>query len=298
MRKFWNFATDEDGGRVLRLDGPISEDSFWGDDITPESFRRALEDGEGDITVTINSPGGSVFAAAEIYPLLKDYKGKVTVKVESIAASAASVVAMAGDEILMSPVSVLMVHNPMTVAIGNERDFEDVILTLKTIKTSIANAYARKSGKTVKSMCKLMDGPLGTGSWLDANEALGLGLIDGILFDGKTEPQEGQEGQNDPAEGGERNGEDPKDRAKALYTDFINSLAREQDTVYSAHRRGAAEKFAIAVAEDADDTGVPEDPGVTDPGVTEDAVTIGLDGRASDGSMPFALLMRELDNLL
>jgi ATP-dependent Clp protease protease subunit len=285
---FWNFARNDAGERVLRLDGPISEDAFWGDEVTPADFRTELEGEEGDITVTINSPGGSVFAAAEIYTMLKDYKGKVTVKVESIAASAASVVAMAGDEVYMSPVSVLMVHNPMTCAMGNERDFEEVILTLKTIKKSIANAYAHKSGKTVKAMCKLMDGPLGNGSWLDANDALGLGLIDGILFDGKTEDPEGAPGE--PAGGDETNGEDPKARAKALYADFINSLAREQDAIYSAQRRSAADRFAMAVAEDAEDAGVQEDPGLTAP-------AIGLDGKTPDGSMPYALLMRELNNL-
>lgn len=290
--KFWNFIRNENGERVLRLDGPIAEDDFWGEAVTPEAFRAELEGEEGDITVMINSPGGSVFAAAEIYTMLKSYKGKVTVKVESIAASAASVVAMAGDEVLMSPVSVLMVHNPMTIAMGNERDFEEAILTLKTVKTSIANAYSRKAKKTVKSMCKLMDGPLGNGSWLDANEALGLGLIDGILFteDGeKTEPF--QEEPDDPKEGGGIDGgQDPKARAKAIYADFVNSFAKGQGAAYASHHRSAADRFAMAVAEDAEDGDVQEDPGVK-------SLAIGLDGKAPDGSMPYALLMRELENL-
>ena len=102
--KFWNFIENDAGERVLRLEGPIDSDAFWGDETTPSAFREELEAGEGDITVWINSPGGSVFAAAEIYNMLRDYKGKVTVKIDAIAASAASVVAMAGDRVFMSPV--------------------------------------------------------------------------------------------------------------------------------------------------------------------------------------------------
>ena len=109
--KFWNFTKDEKGERVLRLEGPIDEDNFWGDEVTPRAFREELNAGDGNITVWINSPGGNVFAASEIYTMLCDYKGKVTVKVDAIAASAASVVAMAGDRVLMSPVAMLMIHD-------------------------------------------------------------------------------------------------------------------------------------------------------------------------------------------
>ena len=99
MKKFWNWIKNSDDTRILRLEGPIDEESFWGDEITPQMFRDELESGEGDVTVWINSPGGNVFAAAEIYTMLKDYKGSITVKIDAIAASAASVVAMAGDTV-------------------------------------------------------------------------------------------------------------------------------------------------------------------------------------------------------
>ena len=108
MKKFWNWIKNSDDTRILRLEGPIDEESFWGDEITPQMFRDELESGEGDVTVWINSPGGNVFAAAEIYTMLKDYKGSITVKIDAIAASAASVVAMAGDTVQMSPVAMLM----------------------------------------------------------------------------------------------------------------------------------------------------------------------------------------------
>ena len=140
MKKFWNWIHDDSGGRVLRLEGPIDSESFWGDEITPAMFREELEAEEGDVTVWINSPGGNVFAAAEIYTMLKDYKSAVTVKIASIAASAASVIAMAGDKVQMSPTALLMIHDPSTIAMGNAKAMEQAITTLNEVKESIINA--------------------------------------------------------------------------------------------------------------------------------------------------------------
>ena len=109
MKKFWNWIHDDSGGRVLRLEGPIDSESFWGDEITPQMFRDELYAEEGDITLWVNSPGGNVFAAAEIYTMLRDYPGNVTVRIASIAASAASVVAMAGNVVQMSPTALIMI---------------------------------------------------------------------------------------------------------------------------------------------------------------------------------------------
>ena len=141
MKKFWNWIHDDGGGRILRLEGPIDSESFWGDEITPAMFREDLEAEDGDVTVWINSPGGNVFAAAEIYTMLRDYAGKVTVKIASLAASAASVVAMAGDTVQMSPTALLMVHDPSTIAMGNTRDMEKAIAALNEVKEAIVNAY-------------------------------------------------------------------------------------------------------------------------------------------------------------
>ena len=110
--KFWRWARNalegpmQEGSeeRTLFLDGTIASESWFDDDVTPALFKSDLNSGTGDITVWINSPGGDVFAAAQIYNMLRDYKGKVTVKIDGIAASAASVIAMAGDSVLMSPV--------------------------------------------------------------------------------------------------------------------------------------------------------------------------------------------------
>ena len=178
MKKFWNWIKNSDDTRILRLEGPIDEESFWGDEITPQMFRDELESGEGDVTVWINSPGGNVFAAAEIYTMLKDYKGSITVKIDAIAASAASVVAMAGDTVQMSPVAMLMIHDPSTVAMGNTKDMEKAIEVLTEVKESIINAYEIKTGLSRAKLSHLMDAE----TWMNANKAVELGFADDLLF--------------------------------------------------------------------------------------------------------------------
>ena len=185
MNKFWNWIKDEDGGRVLRLEGPIDNDNFWGDEITPEMFRNELEAEDGDITLWINSPGGNVFAAAEIYTMLKEYAGKVTVRIASIAASAASVVAMAGDRIEMSPTAMLMIHDPSTIAMGNAADMQHAIDVLNEVKESIINAYVAKTGLRRSKISELMSNE----TWMNAKKAHELGFCDEIMY-GDDEPED------------------------------------------------------------------------------------------------------------
>ena len=163
--------------RTLHLNGTIAEESWFDDDVTPQLFREELESGSGDITIWINSPGGDCVAAAQIYNMLMDYKGSVTVKIDGIAASAASVIAMAGTEVLMSPVGMLMIHNPMTVAMGDKNEMAKAIEMLDSVKESIINAYEIKSGMSRAKLSHLMDAE----TWMDANTALQYGFIDGIL---------------------------------------------------------------------------------------------------------------------
>ena len=180
MNKFWNWINDEETGqRILRLDGPIDDNLYWGDEITPQAFREDLEAGNGDVIAYINSPGGNVFAAAEIYTMLREYKGNIVVKIESLAASAASVIAMAGDKVLMSPVAMLMIHDPSTIAFGNISDMEQTITTLKEVKESILNAYEAKArNKTGRAtLAVLMENE----TWLNAYKAIEYGLADGII---------------------------------------------------------------------------------------------------------------------
>ena len=186
MKKFWDFARNDAGERILRLEGPIDEESFWGDEITPADFREELEAEEGDVTVWINSPGGNVFAAAEIYTMLCEHKGNITVKIDAIAASAASVVAMAGDLVLMSPVAMLMIHDPMTIAMGNASDMEKAISTLNEVKESIINAYQKKTGMSRNKISQLMENE----TWMNAKKAVDMGFADGILFSDVVEGED------------------------------------------------------------------------------------------------------------
>ncbi|MFA5658221.1 MAG: head maturation protease, ClpP-related [Oscillospiraceae bacterium] len=136
MHRFWNFD-DSGGERTLYLEGAISDETWWGDEITPQMFKDDLYSGTGDVTVSINSPGGDVFAAAAIYTMLREYPGKITVKISALAASAASVVAMAGDTVLMSPVAMMMIHNPSTIAIGDSEEMLRAKNMLDEVKESI-----------------------------------------------------------------------------------------------------------------------------------------------------------------
>lgn len=188
--KFWkwvtNVAPDEFGSiRTLYLDGEISDETWWGDEVTPKTFKDELIAGEGDITLWINSPGGDCFAAAQIYNLLMDYKGNVTVKIDGLAASAASVIAMAGNKVCMSPVAMMMIHNPATLAYGDKSDMEKTIGMLSEVKESIINAYELKSNLDRKQISKMMDNE----TWLNAKKAVELGFADEILFDKKEETE-------------------------------------------------------------------------------------------------------------
>ena len=188
-RKFWNWVRDADTGeRTLVLNGQIAEDSWFGDEVTPAIFRDELMKGEGNITVWINSPGGDVFAAAQIYNMLMDYKGNVTVRIDGLAASAASVIAMAGTTVEMSPVGMLMVHNPSTAVIGNTKEMQAAIQMLDEVKESILNAYELKTGQPRQQLSDLMDAE----SWMNAKKAVELGFADRILFANEDEEKQSE----------------------------------------------------------------------------------------------------------
>ena len=180
-KKFWNWATrnQEDGMemRTLTLNGVIASESWFDDDVTPQMFKDELLAGSGDIEVFINSPGGDRIAASQIYTMLNEYKGNVTIKIDGLAASAASVIAMAGNTTLMAPTAIMMIHNPFTIAEGNVDDFEKAIAMLNEVKESIINAYEMKSGLSRAKISHLMDSE----TWLNAGKALDLGFIDGII---------------------------------------------------------------------------------------------------------------------
>ncbi|HEO4071308.1 TPA: Clp protease ClpP [Streptococcus agalactiae] len=185
MRKFWNF-TDEGGVRTLRIEGQIADETWFGDEVTPQQFKNDLISGTGDITLWINSPGGDVFAAAQIYNMLMDYQGDVHVIIYGLAASAASVIAMAGTTVSMSPVAMMMIHNPWTFAQGEAKDMAKVIEMLGEIKESIINAYELRTGLSRTKISHLMDSE----SWFNAKKAVELGFADKVLFEKEETPEQ------------------------------------------------------------------------------------------------------------
>ena len=176
--KFWNWIRDETTGeRILRIDGLIADDSWWEGDITPKNFRDELNAGDGDITVWINSEGGDVYAAVQIYNMLKEYRGHVTIKIDSLAASAASVVAMAGDTVEISPVGMMMIHNPWTLAQGDSAEMTSTAKMLDAVKENIINAYELKTHLSRTKLAKMMDEE----TFIHARKAVELGFADKII---------------------------------------------------------------------------------------------------------------------
>ncbi len=260
MNKFWNF-TEENGGKVLRLEGPVGEYLF-SESIIPKELREELAACNGDLTVWINSPGGDVFAAAEIYTMLKDYKGKITVKIDALAASAASVIAMAGDKVLMSPVAMMMIHNPSTMAYGNAQDFKQAIKTLNEVKESLINAYAEKTGLEREKISEIMNAE----TWLSAHKALELGFIDGILFSEN--------------ESGEANEPGTENKYKSLWQEYTKSFMQSIFSNRSIPAAGSTAKSDTELSKSA-----------------KKDFCLGLDGKTSDGAVPFDLLMKQLEFL-
>ena len=186
MRHFWNWvrdaATEE---RTLYLEGPIAEESWFGDEVTPEEFKAELFDGSGPIKVHINSPGGDVFAASKIYSMLMDYPHEINVQIDSLAASAASVIAMAGTHVSMMPTSIMMIHNPMTIAFGDSAEMKKALQLLDEVKESIINAYQIKTGLSHAKLSHLMDDE----TWMSAHKAKELGFCDEVLYDKELKPE-------------------------------------------------------------------------------------------------------------
>jgi ATP-dependent Clp endopeptidase proteolytic subunit ClpP len=200
MPRFWNFIKNEqdDTEVELRISGEVvSDDDAWIYEwfgipaASPNSFRAELSEHKGkNITVWIDSYGGDVFAGAGIYNALKEHNGKVTVKIDGKAMSAASVIAMAGDEINISPVGMLMIHNPWSSAVGEAKDMRHAADVLDEVKNTIINAYQLKTKKSHKKISEMMDEE----TFMSAKKAAKEGFVDKILYtssdDGVDDPIE------------------------------------------------------------------------------------------------------------
>ncbi|MEC5643501.1 head maturation protease, ClpP-related [Citrobacter koseri] len=151
---------------------------YWDEGVTAKRISGALRSLNGaDVTVNINSPGGDMFEGLAIYNLLREYQGKVTVKVLGIAASAASIIAMAGDEIQIGRGAFLMIHNCWVFAVGNRHDFAELAVSLEPFDKAMADIYAARSGLEMSTVQKLMDAE----SYIGGSDAVEKGLADNLL---------------------------------------------------------------------------------------------------------------------
>jgi len=175
--KFWKWSNSvSSNNQELILDGPIASDTWWGDEVTPDLFREELKQHAGDLTVVINSPGGDVFAGLAIYNALVNHNGNVTVRVDGLAASIASVIAMAGDKIIMSPGSMIMIHRPSVYAAGTVDDMEKAKDVLTKIEEGITPIYAKRTGLDENKIAELLEAE----TWMLADKAVELGFADEV----------------------------------------------------------------------------------------------------------------------
>ncbi len=165
-------------GPIISNDYKWIYDWFEMDHTAPNDVLNELPTDNSPIEVIVNSGGGDVYAGSEIYTALKDYSGDVTVKIVGVAASAASVIAMAGNKVLISPTAQIMIHNVQSGVQGDYRDLEHESEVIKNYNKSIANAYLIKSGKTQDEFLQMMDNE----TWLTAQQALEYNLVDEIMF--------------------------------------------------------------------------------------------------------------------
>ena len=176
MKRFWDWSGPQNQ-RVLTINGTIAEDSWVDDEVTPQVFQDELNQGKGPIDIWLNSPGGDCVAASRIYTMLMNYPDDVNVKIDGIAASAASVIAMAGTKVSMAPTAMIMIHNPLTIVGGQKEDLDQASQMLAETKESIINAYELKTNLPREKISSMMDDE----TWMNVNKAIELGFADNML---------------------------------------------------------------------------------------------------------------------
>jgi len=232
-------AAEADEPNTVSIYGVIGED-FWGEGFTSKRMAAALRSvGKNAVTVNVNSPGGDMFEGLAIYNLLREHPAKVTVKVMGVAASAASVIAMAGDEVLMGTGSIMMIHNAWGLVIGNRHDFADAASVFETFDGSMASIYAARTGKDDEEILAMLDGPsrASDGTYMTAAQAIEMGFADGEFEAGETGAQARASAPDDVIARRRmeaalaKQGMARKDRA-----DLINSLSGQRDATGPAAR--------------------------------------------------------------
>lgn len=187
-KQFWSFKPSEDHTDLYMLTDIAGEESWWSDSVSPQSFRRQLYGLNGEIHLWLYSPGGDAFAGAMIYDMIREYsrsgRGKVVAMV-SLAASAASIIAMACDEIRISVMGTIMIHEPWSLAAGPAREHIATAKVLETIRDGQIDAYVMRTGLSREKVLELMQGPDGNGTYMNANMAIELGFADSVISDGE-----------------------------------------------------------------------------------------------------------------
>ena len=182
-------AADSDGERTISVYDVIGQDYWSGEGVTAKRVAAALRSmGKGPVTVNVNSPGGDMFEGLAIYNLLREHDGEVTVKVLGVAASAASVIAMAGDTVQIARAAFLMIHNAWVMAVGNRNDLIEIAQTLKPFDDAMAGIYAARTGGESQAMAKLMDAE----SWIGGESAIDQGFADELLPSDQVAKGEGK----------------------------------------------------------------------------------------------------------
>ena len=188
MQKFWSMAVRSAEKRtdLYILDEIAEQQSWWGDEVTPKMFKRDIDRAEGTLYVWLDSPGGDVFAGTTIHDMLREYsasgRGRVIAMV-SLAASAASIVAMAADEIRISLLGTIMIHEPWSRPQGKSAVLRAVADVLDTVRDAQVEAYTRRTGQPREKIMELLNGPDGNGTYMNARQAIELGFADSIMHD-------------------------------------------------------------------------------------------------------------------
>lgn len=215
-------ATDKESDRSISVYDAIGYDYCTGEGVTAKRIGAALRSmGAGPVTVNINSPGGDMFEGLAIYNLLREHEGEVTIKVIGLAASAASIIAMAGDTVQIARSGFLMIHNTWVMAVGNRNDLKEIADMLKPFDEAMASIYSARTNQDIKQTMKLMDAE----TWLGGEAAIDAGFADDLLPSDQV--QKGNTKTNASAarriEAGLRASGMPKSEAMRLISEFKSS---------------------------------------------------------------------------
>lgn len=239
-------ADDKEAERSISIYDVIGYDYWTGEGVTAKRVAAALRSmGAGPVTVNMNSPGGDLFEGIAIYNLLREHQGAVTIKVIGLAASAASIIAMAGDTVQVARAGFLMIHNVWTIAIGNRHDFREIADTIEPFDAALADIYAARTGKDPKALAKMMDAE----TWIGGSAAVDEGFADELLPSDQVDKSEKKASAAAvrKIEAALRSTDMPRSEAERLISEFKSSL-RAGSGEGDPTERGAGDPAAISEA--------------------------------------------------